>query len=208
MTSSLARARIADPLDADGLNAELATHLAAIALRDADALGRFYDLTLGTVNALVYRVLAHPQDTEEAVVDVYLQVWECAARWDPARGPAIAWLRQLAWSRAVDHYRRRHREWQRRGLHPIDAEHAYSSVWMDEPLSDPMAAQLDARAAATALTTLAPAQREVLSLVFGDGLSHAEVAARTGFALGTVKSHARRGMTALRRALALDGGEA
>ncbi|MGL6290677.1 MAG: sigma-70 family RNA polymerase sigma factor [Silanimonas sp.] len=207
MPPGLTRSRPSHPPDAEALEAALARHLAGIVRRDPDALGRFYDLTLGTVNALVHRILAHPQDTEEAVVDVYLQVWESAGRWDPARGPVLAWLRQLAWSRALDHYRRRHRDWQRRGLHPIDAEQAYPSAWTDEPDADPMARHFDATTAAAALRTLAPAQREVLSLVFGEGLSHADVSARTGWPLGTVKSHARRGMAALRRAMGWEGGE-
>lgn len=208
MPPTLARSRPLDTLDADGLDATLAALMPALVQRDPEALGRLYDLTLGAVHALVHRVLAHPQDTEEVVLDVYLQAWDSAARWEPARGPVMAWLRQLAWSRAVDHYRRRHRDRQRRGLHPIDPEQAYGEAWFDERPMDPMALQLDARAAAAALSTLAPAQREVLTLAFGEGLSHAEVAARTGWPLGTVKSHARRGMAALRRALGIDGADA
>lgn len=205
--------RSAEPLDTAALDAEardavLAALLARVARRDADALGRLYDLTLGAVHALVHRVLGHPQDAEEAVSDVYLQVWERASSWDADRGPVLAWLRTLAWSRALDHYRRRERERQRRGLHPFDAEQAYSATWMDTPTLDPMALTLDARAAALALADLAPAQRDVLTLVFGEGLSHAEAAERTGWPLGTVKSHARRGMAALRRALGIDGGDA
>jgi RNA polymerase sigma-70 factor (ECF subfamily) len=180
-------------IDAEARDTVLAALLVRIAQRDADALARFCDLTLGAVHALVHRVLGQAQDAEEAVSDVYLQVWERAASWDPGRGSVLAWLRTLAWSRALDHYRRRERERQRRGLHPFDAEQAYSTAWLDTPALDPMALTLDARAAALALADLAPAQREVLSLVFGEGLSHAETADRTGWPLGTVKSHARRG---------------
>ena len=48
---------------------------------------------------------------------------------------------------------------------------------------------------------LSPEQRQVLALSAGHGLSHAEIAERTGLPLGTVKSHARRGLVRLRSLL-------
>lgn len=208
MSTRLARPRPDTRPDADALDAALALHMAGVVRRDPEALGRLYDLSLGAVYALVQRVLVHPQDSEEVVADVYLQVWERAEAWNPQRGPVLAWLRTLAWSRALDHYRRRRREWQRRGVHPVDPGDSYALACPDSDGIDPMALHVDARAAVAALAALAPAQREVLGLVFGEGLSHADVAARTGWPLGTVKSHARRGLAALRAALGIDGGEA
>lgn len=205
---SLSTARPPLAAASDGADDPLADALRGVVARDPAALARLFDLSVGAVNAVVMRILGQPEDAEEVVSDVYWRVWERASDWDEARGPVLAWLRMLAWSRALDAYRSRHRERLRRGVHPIDPEETYASAWNGDTPTDPMALRLDAQAAVSALDVLTPGQRQVLSLVFGEGLSHAEVAGRTGLPLGTVKSHARRGMDALRMALGVAGGAA
>ena len=46
----------------------------------------------------------------------------------------------------------------------------------------------------------------MLKMAVLHGLSHDEIAARTGLPLGTVKTHARRGLLKLRGILAAEGG--
>lgn len=195
-------------LDDEARDARLAGLVQRVAGGDAEALGQLYDLTLGSVHAVALRVLRQAQDAEEVVVDVYLQVWERAGQFDAARGPALAWLRTLAWSRALDHYRRRQREQQRRGLHPDGADAAYAEAWSADAIAEQLEPRLDALAAAAAMQALTPPQREVLQLLFGEDLSHAEAAQRLGWPLGTVKSYARRGLALLRAALSPGEGEA
>jgi RNA polymerase sigma-70 factor (ECF subfamily) len=66
-----------------------------------------------------------------------------------------------------------------------------------------MQAFVEAREAAKALDELRPEQREVLQLSIVQGLSHQEIATRTGMPLGTVKTHARRGIIRAREVLGL-----
>ncbi|GAB3727475.1 sigma-70 family RNA polymerase sigma factor [Silanimonas algicola] len=195
-------------LDDEARDARLAALVQRVADGDAEALGQLYDLTLGAVHALALRVLRQAQDAEEVVVDVYLQVWERAGHYDPARGPALGWLRTLAWSRALDHYRRRQRERQRRGLHPESDDGTYGPAWSADAIAEQLEPRLDALAAAQAMQALSTPQREVLQLLFGEDLSHAEAAQRLGWPLGTVKSHARRGLALLRAALSPGSGDA
>lgn len=179
--------------------AALVALLGRIRFGDAEALGQLYDQTLGQVHGLALRVLGNPQDAEEVVADVYMQVWERSASYCPDRGAVMAWLQTLAWSRALDH-RRRSRRHSPPGLHPDGAELTYTKS--EDPTPEQMAARhLRAGRVRAALDDLAPGQRRVLELACYEELSHAEIAERTGLPLGTVKSHARRGLAALRSAM-------
>lgn len=180
--------------------AALVALMGRIRFGDADALGSLYDLALGRVYGLALRVLRQPQDAEEVVSDVFLQVWDQAVSYCPQRGSVMAWLQTLAWSRAVDRLRRLRRHRLETPLHPEGDEDAYAS---GEDL--PVDALLDhlgnVQALQQAFASLSPVQRTVLELAYREELSQPEIAERTGLPLGTVKSHARRGLAALREAL-------
>lgn len=179
--------------------AALVALLGRIRFGDASALGQLYDLTVGRLHALALRVLGNADDAEEALSDVYLQVWERAASYCPERGAVMAWLQTLAWSRACDLGRARRRR-QPRGLHPDDTPLAY--VESEEPGPQLLAERAGAGARVqAALAGLGAAQRRVLELAYGEEMSHAKIAEVTGLPLGTVKSHAHRGLAALRAAL-------
>jgi len=190
---------------ADPDEAELVALIGRIRFDDTAALGTLYDLTLGRVYGLALRVVRQPQDAEEVVSDVFLQVWDKAVNYCPERGAVMAWLLTLAWSRAVDRTRRQRRQRLEQPLHPDGVEDAYTPG--EEQPADLIIDQLArVQALARAFQSLSPVQRSVLELAFHEELSQAEISQRTGLALGTVKSHARRGMNALRAAL-LDQGD-
>ena len=182
----------------------LAALIERIGQRDSQALSRLYELTLGRVYALAMRVLENPADAQETVGDVYLQVWARAADYDSERGEPLAWLQTLAWSRALDRRRRRQRQSREVELHPEETQDAYTEC---EEVSVEQAAERwwSARAVRRAFVDLSEPQQVVLRLLFEDDMTQQEVAEKTGWPLGTVKSHSRRGLAVLREAL-LRGG--
>jgi RNA polymerase sigma-70 factor, ECF subfamily len=183
----------------------LACLLAQIAGRDARALASFYDATLSKVYGLILRVVRNPADAEEVVGDLYLQVWDQAGAFDPARGSALAWLRTLAWSRATDRSRRYRRHAMDVALHPEDDSAAYAHAECEELAPEALAsAWSSARAVQRAFAVLSDVQRRILTLAYQQDMSQQDIAHATGLPLGTVKSHARRGLALLREAL---GGE-
>ena len=99
--------------------------LGRIAERDSSALSELYALTLGRMHGMVMRVLRNPSDAEETVGDLYLQVWEKARDYLPERGSVMAWMLNMAWSRAVDRLRRGRRHARDVSLHPEDGEDTY-----------------------------------------------------------------------------------
>jgi RNA polymerase sigma-70 factor (ECF subfamily) len=179
---------------------ELQGLLRAIGAHDEMALGRFYDCTLSRVYGLIQRVVRNPADAEEVVSDLYLQVWERACDYQAERGSVTAWLKTMAWSRAVDRQRRSRRFAREVDLHPDQDDAAYTEC---ESLSAEAAvmAWTSANAVQRAFRVLSDVQKQVLTLAFQQEMTHQDIAAMTQIPLGTVKSHARRGLAALREAL-------
>lgn len=180
--------------------------IARICARDEQALTNLYDLTLSRVYGLILRVVRLPADAEEVVCDLYMQVWERASDYAPERGAVMAWLQTQAWSRAVDRLRKLRRRGAEISLHPDDAAVAYREC---EGLGVEQIAEASyaSQAIRQAFQNLTDAQQNILQLAFFEDMSHQEISDRTGIPLGTVKSHARRGLTALRAVLGDDGRE-
>jgi len=186
----------------DAASLRLQTLLLAVAEQDAAAEAAFaqlYQALAGRVHALALRILRDGAAAEEVVEDCFWQVWRQAARFDPARGCAEAWVLTLARSRALDAYRARSRE--REDTVSLDA-------LQDDGFEPPEDAEQDAThlleasrhhaALHAALLQLAAQPRQLLALAFFRGLTHDEIAAQTGLPLGTVKSHIRRALGALK----------
>ena len=131
-------------------------------------------------------------DAEDAVQEIFLDLWKSAARFDPLIASETAFIAMIARRRLID----RRRASRRRPT----TEQMPESPQMVDPGASPDACA-EAGKAARALQTLRPEQRQVLVLSTVDGLSHSEIAAQTGMPLGTVKAHARRGLLSIRAAL-------
>ncbi|MGA3023147.1 MAG: sigma-70 family RNA polymerase sigma factor [Bryobacteraceae bacterium] len=175
----------------------LSALVAEMALGNQHALGRLYDETAPSLNGLLLRILGQPQETEEALMDVYMKAWKNAASYSPARGGVRAWLAMMARSIAIDRIRRRATR--------LDA--AVAPERIPEPASteaspEEQTVQGEWRSEVRrALDELPREQREALTVAFFEGLSHTELAARLGQPLGTVKSRVRVGLLRLREIL-------
>lgn len=137
-------------------------------------------------------------EAEDAVQEIFLDLWKSAARFDPSVASEPAFVAVIARRRLIDRRRARMRR-------------PTAVAEMPESLADPGTAPdtcVEATQAARALEQLRPEQRHVLVLSTVGGLSHGEIAAQTGMPLGTVKAHARRGLLSIRAALSgVDQGE-
>ena len=69
---------------------------------DEQAFAQVYDELGASVFGLARRVIRDPARAEEVAQEVFIQVWQSAARYDPARGNAKSWVLTLAHRRAVD----------------------------------------------------------------------------------------------------------
>lgn len=182
----------------DSLGAELAVLIRRMSGGDEQALGAFYDATLGKVYGLALRITGRPDAAEDVAAEVYHQVWRQAGRYDVGRGRPLTWLLTMTRSRALDSLRRR----ESADSHPEPEVLAEPEVSPDgDPLEMLMTIERNS-ALHGALAQLDPVQRQLLALAFYRDLSHQEIAEHALLPLGTVKTHIRKALRTLQSALA------
>ena len=139
------------------------------------------------------RMLRVPQDAEDLLQEVFVQVWHQATRYSEERGSPEAWIMNITRSRAIDKLRSKRRM-------------EKSFVLTDDPARAESTENVESSAAESeakltmnsALANLPEGQRRVLELAYFDGLSQTEIAARLKEPLGTVKTRMRSGIHRLR----------
>jgi len=169
--------------------------LARITRGDHDAYAALYHRYSRVLFGLLIRILGSIVEAEEVLQEVFLQVWRRAGDYDASRGRPFAWLMTLARSRALD--RVDSASSQQRTL---DRAGSPRSQGASDPAELASTAE-EGRQLVRALGEIPAAQREVLLLAYFEGLSQSEISLRLGRPLGTVKSHARLGLTKLRHLL-------
>lgn len=175
----------------------------AVAKGDVEALAALYDRHAGVLVGVAYRLLGNRQDAEDLVHDVFVEAWGRAQDFDARRGSVRRWLLVRLRSRAIDRLRsfaslERHR---RRSENDPSDTLARTDTGLDAP-------RVDAERVAAVLQTLPQEQKILVELAYFEGLSHAELAARVGAPLGTVKSRLFAAMDKLRQGLDPSRGRA
>lgn len=170
----------------------------SIAGGSAEAVADLYDRHAPLIFGLARRMVGRPEDAEEIVQDVFAQVWRQAARYQEGRATVVGWLVMLTRTRAIDRIRSRNARPDRVGA-SIDVVPALASAAPD-PEASALSAS-DVGVVKRALAVLPEGQRSLVELAYYEGLSHSEIAERTGVALGTIKTRLRTAMFALRDAL-------
>lgn len=134
--------------------------------------------------------------SEDIVQDVLVTVWQKASSYDASKATFSTWVYRLTRNRWIDHKRKHDR------LQPVAPE--VMANLADRPVASPhedLEQAQSAIAVREALSGLPPEQKQMLYLAFFEGLSHSAIAARTGIAIGTVKSRIRAPLKKLRGVL-------
>ncbi len=147
----------------------------------------------GLVWSLARRLSGSHSDAEDASQEVFIALWKCAARFDPTRASEATFITMVARRRLID----RHRKASARALEVPNID--VSNIANQDHRR--IEASAEARAVSRALQGLPEERRAVLELSIYEGLTHHQISAQTKLPLGTVKSHVRRGLLALRKQL-------
>lgn len=163
---------------------------------DPDALRVIYDAEASRMLGIAFRLLRRRALAEEAVHDAFMQIWQRAGSFDPARGQARTWIYAVLRHRALNILR---------GEARTDLIEDFETLGLESEEEGPEAvvARLSqAGALRRCLERLDPARRQVIVLAYVQGLSHGELAGRLNVPLGTMKSWIRRSLLTLRDCLA------
>jgi RNA polymerase sigma factor (sigma-70 family) len=167
------------------------------AQRDRAAFIELFDYFAPRINAYLQRLGMKQGLAEDLAQDVMLTLWQKAHLFDPSKSSLSTWLFRVARNRRIDVLRR-----DRSGL--IDIHDPMFQPPPPEAADTGMdAAQRDARIR-LAMADLPGEQLDLIRLAFFDGLSHTEIAERTGQPLGTVKSRIRLAFARLRKVISAD----
>jgi RNA polymerase sigma factor (sigma-70 family) len=144
----------------------------------------------GVVWGLARRRFPITADAEDAVQDVFAEVWRSASKFDPNIANELTFIMIIARRKMIDRQRRR--------LDPVFA----SQEEMPDPLDRNSASRLElmeeAQRAREMMQNLHPDERTVLEMTIDRGLTQSEISQKLDIPLGTVKTHARRGLLRLR----------
>jgi RNA polymerase sigma factor (sigma-70 family) len=186
-------------------NDALALLVARIVRQDQAALAELYRSQSARVYVVALRITQQVTCAEEVLQDTFWQVWRQAPRFDPQRGCAPAWVMTIARSRALDSVRAVVREPSGHRASVTEASAALTGPSAEDPLDVLQCLQRDSRLHA-ALAQLDPLRRQLISLAFFNEQTHGEIAAQMGMPLGTVKTHFRKTLAILRKALGREPG--
>jgi RNA polymerase sigma-70 factor, ECF subfamily len=154
----------------------------------------------GLVWSLARRMCPNTDDAEDAVQEIFIDVWKNASRFDAAQASETTFIAMIARRRLIDRLRKTNRQPSADSLEDILVEPSDNSARQ-------MQMSVEAGEAARAMKELRPEQRQVLNLSIFQGLSHQEISNLTGMPIGTVKTHARRGLIQIREILGTSTGK-
>lgn len=163
---------------------------------DRGSFEALYDRFSGVLFSTAYRVLNNREAAEDVLQDVFIQIWEKAALYDPARGKPMTWAITLTRNKSID----RLRSTQRRSRLQDDLQHESETVeqFDDKSSFDAVSSVETGEMVRAAIAKLSKDQREAIELAFFSSLTQTEISERLGEPLGTVKARIRRGMMKLK----------
>jgi RNA polymerase sigma-70 factor, ECF subfamily len=168
-----------------------ASLLARVRENDQRAMAAIFDRYAVMVYSVALRVLKDTGDAEDVMQEIFFQVWKNPGLYEQQRGSLGAWLTVVARNRAIDLIRRRK---------PTDS--ADDVVLISKlDLESETARQMTMEKVRGILDGMAVEQQNLLEMAYFEGLSHTEIATRTGDPLGTVKTRIRTALVNLRQAL-------
>jgi RNA polymerase sigma-70 factor (ECF subfamily) len=158
---------------------------------DQEAMSALFDRYGTMVYSVALRVLKDAGEAEDVMQEIFVQVWKNPGAFVSGKGSLGGWLVVVARNRSIDMIRRRR---------PTEQVELFAL-----PSSTNLAREAERNSLLGkirgVMVSLPEEQRNSVELAFFEGLSHSEIAEKTGDPLGTVKTRIRLALTSIRKAL-------
>ena len=158
---------------------------------DQEAMSALFDRYGTMVYSVALRVLKDAGEAEDVMQEIFVQVWKNPGVFVSGKGSLGGWLVVVARNRSIDVIRRRR---------PTEQVELFAL-----PSSTNLAREAERNSLLGkirgVMVSLPEEQRNSVELAFFEGLSHSEIAEKTGDPLGTVKTRIRLALTTIRKAL-------
>jgi RNA polymerase sigma-70 factor (ECF subfamily) len=174
------------------------TILQRVASGEDTAFQECLDTYGGLVWSLARRMFQNNADAEDAVQDIFIEIWKNAERFDENQASETTFIAMIARRRLIDRLRKTTRQPDIDSLEDTLYEPSNKSA------NDDILTNIEAKEVAKALKELRPEQRQAIYLSIVQGCSHQEIADALDMPLGTVKTHIRRGLMETREILGFD----
>lgn len=158
--------------------------------RDVGAFEQLYDGYHRLVFGIALRMTSNAALAEDVTQAIFLKLWSTPEAFREGNFPA--WLSRVTRNRTLDAMR-------------SSANRPTVEIPVDLPaeasIEDAVFVRIDAQRVRGALSALDDEQRTPIELGFFGGITHEEIARRTGIPLGTIKTRIRTGLRRMREAL-------
>ena len=161
--------------------------------RDQKSLDQLYERYRPLISKIVSEILPNEADAQEAIQDVFMEIWTRAANFDVRKGKPLGWIICMARRRAIDHYRKVRRRSEANEKLRAESDETQGATANGQILLTPGNNDLPAtsdlkRFLSKIVGTLPAEQGQVIRLSYFKEMSQREIASRTGIPLGTIKT--------------------
>lgn len=162
-----------------------------IANDDKTAVEQCLNVYGGLIWSIAKQYCYSREDAEDAVQDIFIDIWRNAGRFDAEKSPEISFITLIARRRLID--------WVRKSKHrPQLCYFAETSDNQSNEDHRKLQLHIELTEALQVLKRLKPQQKEIVQMAIFSGMSHREISEMTGLPFGTVKSLIRRGLQKVR----------
>ncbi len=160
--------------------------------KEKGAFEAIYDRYAPALYGIVTRIVQNETLAQDVLQESFVKIWNNADHFDPAKGTIFTWLLNIARNTAIDKTRTASFR-RRRNVKPVTEEAA-------QLITSSPAFDTDHIGIKTILQEeLEEKYRQVIDLIYFEGMTQKEVQEYLGIPLGTVKSRTRIALRELRR---------